>query len=288
MSDKLVVSWVINSLNQESQRIHRKIDDQPEELLQVLGPLDTTYLDATATEIAVDQAAYRIESVASFRGFEVVASSESQTYIIEKPIDFSEASTFTVGSGVAQVYAAHPFEVVSTVDETKIESTVYPDQPGYYFATVNQPGDYGIITPDMQIPLTGVTLSGAITSLNTWHVAGYLPSIGVVSPTDTVAISFADSTIESVPDQLHPSITTTAYMFSGAVNFNQDISNWDVQFVENMNGMFKGATAFDHQLTEWCVGGVVTIPTDFSTNAPLLTADRYPVWGTCPRGENLG
>ena len=284
MSDKLVVSWVINSLNQESQRIHRKIDDQPEELLQVLGPLDTTYLDDTATGIAVDQVTYRIESVASFRGFEVVESSESQTYIIEKPVDFSKASIFTVGSGDAQVYAAHPFMVVNTADETKIESTVYPNQSGYYSLTVNQPGDYGIITPDMQLPLTGVMLSGAITSLNTWHSAGYLPSTLGES---VLSVSFTDSMIESVPDHLHESITTTADMFAGCASFNQDISGWNVANVTDMSNMFNGATSFNQDLSMWCVGGVTSLPTNFSTNAPLLTEDRYPVWGTCPRGENI-
>ena len=39
-----------------------------------------------------------------------------------------------------------------------------------------------------------------------------------------------------------------AYMFKGAVSFNQDLSAWDVTFVTDMTEMFNGATSFSQTL----------------------------------------
>ena len=50
-------------------------------------------------------------------------------------------------------------------------------------------------------------------------------------------------------------ITNMSGMFSGATNFNQDISGWDVSNVTDMSGMFSG-TLFNQDLSSWDVSNV--------------------------------
>lgn len=77
-------------------------------------------------------------------------------------------------------------------------------------------------------------------------------------------------------------------MFNYAGVFNQDISSWVTKNVEyrGMNGMFKNATNFNQNLTQWCVPGEWEVPLDFGASSGLATGN-YPVWGTCPRYENI-
>ena len=53
-------------------------------------------------------------------------------------------------------------------------------------------------------------------------------------------------------------------MFSGAVSFNQNISNWDVSGVEWMSGMFSGAISFNQNISNWDVSGVKNMDYMFS------------------------
>jgi len=48
-----------------------------------------------------------------------------------------------------------------------------------------------------------------------------------------------------------------------------------------MSGMFYQATAFNQDLTKWCVSNISTEPAGFSFNSGLTEANK-PKWGTCP------
>jgi len=48
-----------------------------------------------------------------------------------------------------------------------------------------------------------------------------------------------------------------------------------------MSSMFYGATAFNQDLTSWCVTNLAAEPEFFSTSSALTNANK-PVWGTCP------
>mmetsp|Transcript_18736 Transcript_18736/g.37573 ORF Transcript_18736/g.37573 Transcript_18736/m.37573 type:complete len:619 (+) Transcript_18736:512-2368(+) len=52
------------------------------------------------------------------------------------------------------------------------------------------------------------------------------------------------------------SVKNMNLMFSGATSFNQPLSNWDVSSVEFMSSMFKGATSFNQPLSNWNVSSV--------------------------------
>ena len=71
------------------------------------------------------------------------------------------------------------------------------------------------------------------------------------------------------------------YMFDGTTSFNQDIGDWDVSNVTNMNNMFNVATTFNQDLSQWCVSFFQQIPDGFSFESGLTPAN-HPVWGTCP------
>ena len=48
-----------------------------------------------------------------------------------------------------------------------------------------------------------------------------------------------------------------------------------------MYTMFSGASAFDQDLSQWCVSEIASLPYEFDLNAINWTLPR-PVWGTCP------
>ena len=70
-------------------------------------------------------------------------------------------------------------------------------------------------------------------------------------------------------------------MFSEASSFNQNISTWNTTRVTNMEFMFYYATSFNQNLNDWCVTNINIEPNNFSSGAPL-GLDSKPIWGTCP------
>ena len=75
-------------------------------------------------------------------------------------------------------------------------------------------------------------------------------------------------------------VTKMNQMFNFST-FNQNIGAWDVSSVNDMYAMFYQATAFNQDISNWCVTNIVSEPTYFSTSSPLSESNK-PVWGTCP------
>ena len=48
-------------------------------------------------------------------------------------------------------------------------------------------------------------------------------------------------------------------MFYGCKSFNQDISNWDVSNVNKMSGMFTGCESFKKDISNWNVSNVISM-----------------------------
>ena len=61
-----------------------------------------------------------------------------------------------------------------------------------------------------------------------------------------------------------------SYMFEGAKNFDQDISDWNVSSVQEMNSMFTNAYSFNQDLSNWDVSNV-TIMFDMFRDAEELS-----------------
>src|SRR5690606_16244702 len=51
-------------------------------------------------------------------------------------------------------------------------------------------------------------------------------------------------------------VTDMRWMFTGATNFNGDISEWDTSSVTNMSYMFFGAKSFNQDISKWDVSSV--------------------------------
>jgi len=74
----------------------------------------------------------------------------------------------------------------------------------------------------------------------------------------------------SVSTTLPLTITLMEGMFKGASSFNWDISDWNVHIVTNMWEMFCGATAFSQNLTRWDVKPETNTRNMFSNSGMLL------------------
>jgi hypothetical protein len=48
-----------------------------------------------------------------------------------------------------------------------------------------------------------------------------------------------------------------------------------------MDYMFLEASAFNQDISSWCVTNITSEPTDFSIDSPLIESNK-PIWGTCP------
>jgi surface protein len=73
-------------------------------------------------------------------------------------------------------------------------------------------------------------------------------------------------------------VTNMNNMFFRTLAFNQNIGSWDVSNVATMNLMFRGASSFNQNLSNWCVSQIPNEPNDFATLS-LLTNANKPNWG---------
>jgi hypothetical protein len=56
---------------------------------------------------------------------------------------------------------------------------------------------------------------------------------------------------------------------------------WDVSNITAMQGVFYQASAFNQDISGWCVSNFSSEPPYFSQSSALQNANK-PVWGTCP------
>jgi len=55
-----------------------------------------------------------------------------------------------------------------------------------------------------------------------------------------------------------------------------------------MYAMFYGASAFDQDLSQWCVSKITSKPKRFDLDSAFEDQDeKQPQWGKCPIGINL-
>jgi surface protein len=68
-------------------------------------------------------------------------------------------------------------------------------------------------------------------------------------------------------------VTNMNWMFYKATSFNQALEGWDVSFIDEMYGMFSDADAFNQDLSSWSVDNV-TYCNEFSDGASSWTLPK--------------
>ena len=96
-------------------------------------------------------------------------------------------------------------------------------------------------------------------------------------------------------------VISMSYMFQSASAFNNggssSIANWDVSSLitsglgyGGMRSMFRNASAFNQNLSTWCVTAIGSEPSSFKVNANATwrnDASKQPQWGQCPFNATL-
>ena len=294
MADFIKLNWVIESTNQTEQRIYRKIDDNPEELLATVPVSSVEYSDTTAPGLMTAQASYRVESVGVYRGVETIKTSLTETYTV--PIQSNGLAGMTSADKNLSVISLEPISLWVNDIAVETESTESPNQ--YTSPSTGEARYVQLSSADNVSPLPTVQFLSGLEVLEEWGTLG----LGVVSlgsdiltvpdriPESLTNLSgmFANSTKFNDPNVALwdvSNVTNMSTMFTSAIAFNQDISSWNVANVTDMSGMFQNATAFNQDLSQWCVPLISSLPNSFATGSALI-AGNLPVWGTCPRGEN--
>jgi len=92
----------------------------------------------------------------------------------------------------------------------------------------------------------------------------------------TVPILFTDTTdVTAVPSILPNTFLQSC--FEGAVQFNENISNWDTKNAVNMSSMFKNASTFNQNIRNWDVTNVL-LYNDFATGATAFLPQNQPAF----------
>ena len=107
--------------------------------------------------------------------------------------------------------------------------------------------------------ISKITIFGS--SSSPWNGYQYLSAI--ISWGDfngiTTLTRIGGNLLTSVPITVPNTVTNMIFMFDGAINFNQDIGNWNVGQVTNMLGMFYNSRSFNQSLNNWNVGQVTNM-----------------------------
>jgi surface protein len=97
--------------------------------------------------------------------------------------------------------------------------------------------------------------------------------------------TFANSFNQNLSNwDMGSNVTTNIFdMFAYTNSFNNGgvALTWDVSNITAMQGVFYQASAFNQDISGWCVSNFSSEPPYFSQSSALQNANK-PVWGTCP------
>jgi surface protein len=88
------------------------------------------------------------------------------------------------------------------------------------------------------------------------------------------------------PDLMH--VTSLASMFKGATQFNGDISNWDTSTITTMRAMFMGATSFNQDIGRWNTSSVLSMAEMFSASDIDFTSATVSAFTPMTFNQDIG
>ncbi len=116
-----------------------------------------------------------------------------------------------------------------------------------------------------------VSITGTLTGLGTSSLLNeyknYLTKVLSWGDVGLEDLSYAFNNcggLSDVPNELPNSVTNLEKTFSGAVNFNDTIGNWNTENVTSTKYMFEAAFVFNHDIGSWDVGNVTNMRGMFS------------------------
>ena len=290
MSVQRILSWQINSINQERQEVHRSIDGGPAETIATLAADVTTYTD-TQDVVYTDRINYTVSSVATIKGVEVRQTSRE---ISTKVGVMTTPYTYTTASENFTVTSLSPFKLIFD----GVEHTALVTETNFQLSVSTTAGTAIEVYPaSMDVGYESeIVISGGASEVISWSDFDFGNSPVMIKPNY--------QPLTKVPETA-PNTTSLLRLFSGAEILNDpNISLWDTTNVVNMNRTFQNATIFNQQLLGWVTTSVTDMemafhaalafnqnltvwstphfdkePIDF-THLSKLTPNRLPVWGT--------
>lgn len=273
MGKEVELNWQNHSNGITEQRIYRSVDGGQEVLVTVVAAAVKSFTDPVVGTPST--LTYKVGSVYINNGEEHVVASNPLSITLPQPATAKPMIGETAGQDLSIMAFG---EIKLTVDGNVIPGTNAAPYWNYSVPWTGVPQVIEVNSTDLTSPLPAMSIAAGLGKITQWADVGY-------SVVDNVSLILGVD-ITEVPATLHPSMTATGRMFSGATAFNQDISGWNTSKVTSMAGMFSGAIAFSQNLSQWCVSDILTEPASFNDEGGILTAEQKPVWGTCPRGEN--
>lgn len=271
MAVQRILSWQINSINQERQEVLRSIDGAPSTVIATLSATDTEYIDTEDYPMTTG-VTYQVASVATINGVEVKQVSTPVEEIVPTP-------TFTPFTAVigGEYFALRTMKGATIVKLDGVElapDEPYEDEPedevyDWYSSMTTVPGSIVTVSPkDSVSPLASIKIGGGISEVTEWCSLGH-----VASPGGTKSPVIFGQDIVSVPDYLPAEITNLTEMFYGATLFNDpNIVNWDLSNVTTLQSMFIITRAFNQPIGNWNVSKVTDLSKMFY-DSPVFNQD---------------
>ena len=251
MSVQRILSWQINSINQERQEVIRSIDGAPVTVIATLSATDTSYVDnedfAMTTGVT-----YQIASVATIKGVESRAVSETIEMTADgKVIKFtpytfkSAGTTLSADSLEAFTITTNDTEYPSVFDEAtskwKLTDVAVTTTDDISITSAATPNQYSSV----------INITTPISEIVNWSSFDWGANGVLVKPNLTQLIK---------APTVAPITTNLKALFSGAELFNDSsVSGWDTASVDNFSSVFAGCKNFNQPVTNWNTANAVTL-----------------------------
>ncbi len=150
-------------------------------------------------------------------------------------------------------FLAHEYEMPGVYEialYADVSAQFYIEDCKYELLSVEQWGSFPLSTAEVMFKDAKHLLSVD---------EGNAPVLDSVGSMEQMFIGCASLEVSSLNGWDVSNITNMKDMFKGAAAFNGDVSQWDVSSVTNMEGMFDGANVFNQAIGSWDVSSVTNM-----------------------------